>query len=114
MKTDCLLGKPRAEDYLLGMPTGKKPTARKTPAKSKPASKKKPSPKPDATEVALKLVDEAAGLLRKGITTSASTTGKAREEAKKKAHALLTKASSSLESLLSEGTSALRKTINKI
>lgn len=90
-----------------------------------PASKKKPATKSakktssprnhSISEAnALKLVDEAAALLRKGISTSASTTDKARLEAKKKAHTLLNKASSSLSGILDESTSVLRKVINKI
>lgn len=116
MKTHCPLGKHGAAGYLRAMPTAKKTPARKATAKTKPAAKKKakPSPEHTAAHAALKLVDEAAELLRKGITTGASTSEKAREEAKKKAHTLLTKASGSLEALLSGGTSVLRKTINKI
>ena len=67
-----------------------------------------------AANTALKLVDEAAALLRKGIRTSADTTEKSRHEAKQKAHTLLNKASSSLGDLLSGSTSALRSVINKI
>jgi hypothetical protein len=63
---------------------------------------------------ALKLVDEAASLLRKGISTTADTSEKARLDAKKKAHNLLTKAHSSLSDVLSGGTSALHKIIGKV
>jgi len=66
------------------------------------------------TESALKLVDEAASLLRKGISTGADSGEKARLEARKKAHSLLNKASSSLSDVLDGGTSILRKAINKI
>lgn len=119
------------------MPATKKKTSKSAPKKSstktanKPAKKtagkhsRKPaqktahraSPKPRehaAAEGALQLVNEAAALLRKGISTSADTTEKARLEAKAKAHSLLTKASSSLSDLLGGSTSLLRKAINKI
>lgn len=89
----------------------KKAPARKTsPKKSKPAGPREQK----AASAALKLVDEAAALLRKGIRTSADTTEKTRHEAKQKAHALLNKASSSLGDLLSGSTSVLRSAINKI
>lgn len=118
------------------MATKKKKTAVKKSAPKKVAAKKaapkKAAPKkkakksaaqksqaygPRETAVAnsaLKLVDEAAALLRKGIRSSATTTEKSRHEAKQKAHALLNKASSSLGDLLSGSTSALRSVINKI
>ena len=63
---------------------------------------------------ALKLVDKAAALLRKGIRSGAETTQKTRLEAKHQAHGLLTKASSVLGDLLSESTSTLHKVISKI
>ncbi len=98
-----------------------KPAAKKTTKKAagKPAKKSSPkaSPKPRehaVAEGALQLVNEAAALLRKGISTSADTTEKARLEAKAKAHSLLNKASSSLSDILGGSTSLLRKAINKI
>lgn len=111
------------------MATKKKTSAPKTKAAApKKATPKKSAPKKTAAtkskaagprehaaaNAALKLVDEAAALLRKGIRTSANTTEKSRHEAKQKAHTLLNKASSSLGDLLSGGTSALRSAINKI
>lgn len=96
------------------MPTAKKKTA----AVKKPTTVKKvkstASPEHKAATAALKLVDEAATLLRSGISTSAKTTEKTRLEAKKKAHSLLNKASSSLAEVLGSGTSVLRKAINKL
>jgi hypothetical protein len=102
------------------MATKKKPAAKKAPAKKAPA--KKPAHRKATTTShedklaasALKLVDEAAALLRKGIVTGSSTTERTREDAKKRAHVLLNKASVSLGDLLSGSTSALRKVINKI
>ncbi len=90
------------------------PASKKKPAKK--STKKTATPRSHSTSEAnaLKLVDEAAALLRKGISTGASTTDKARLEAKKKAHTLLNKASSSLSGILDESTSVLRKVINKI
>ncbi len=102
------------------MPAAKKKSAPKAAKKAAKPSKKpahKPAPKPaskKAEAAALKLIDEAAALLRKGITTSADTTEKARLEAKQKAHTLITKASHSLSGLLGESTSVLRKVVNKL
>lgn len=95
------------------MPATKKKTAKK-PAK-KPASK--PAPEchdHSVTSSALKLVDEAAALLRKGISTGSDSSEKARLEARKKAHSLLNKASTSLSDVLDGSASILRKVINKI
>ncbi len=63
---------------------------------------------------ALKLVDEAATILRQGIKTSQKTTSKARETAHKKAHALLGKATQHLDDALKSGSSFFRKAINKL
>jgi F0F1-type ATP synthase epsilon subunit len=97
-------------------PATRKPTkkaVRKPSAKSSPKASPKPREQAVA-EGALQLVNEAAALLRKGISTGADTSEKARLEAKAKAHSLLTKASSSLSDLLGGSTSLLRKAINKI
>ena len=91
------------------MSTSKKKSVKKTPVKRKPASREH-----RVATSALKLVDEAAVLLRKGISSSADTSEKARLDAKKKAHALLGKATTSLEGLLDDSASVLRKVINKI
>ena len=94
----------------------KKSAPKKAPAKKTAAKKSHPASSREhkAANAALKLVDEAAALLRKGIRTSANTTEKTRHEAKQKAHSLLNKASSSLGDLLSGSTSVLRSAINKI
>lgn len=63
---------------------------------------------------ALKLVDQAAKILRDGIRTGAKTSEKSRLRAKQEAHSLLNKASTSLDDLLSGSTSILRRVINKI
>ena len=63
---------------------------------------------------ALKLVDQAAALLRKGIRSGAETTHKTRLEAKQQAHGLLNKASSVLGDLLSQSSSTLHKVIDRI
>ncbi len=109
METHSLLGKRKEEEYCGFMPTKKKKPVKKAPAKRKPAS-----PEHKIATNALKLVDEAAVLLRKGISTGADTSEKARLEAKKKAHALIGKAKSSLEGLLEESASTLRKVVNKL
>jgi hypothetical protein len=88
----------------------KKGTARAAAAKKSPARGREEA----LADEALKLVDKAAVLLRKGIRTSAETTHKARLDAKHKAHGLLNKASSLLGDLLSESASTLHKVISKI
>jgi len=84
--------------------------------KAAPASKSKPAGPREhkAAESALKLVDQAASLLREGIRNSADTTEKARLQAKQKAHGLLTKATLSLSDLLEGSSSALHKVIGKL
>ena len=103
------------------MATTKKKTTAKKPApktaRSRKATTKSTSAAPREEALAndaLKLVDKAAALLRKGIRSGAETTQKTRLEAKHQAHGLLTKASSVLGDLLSESTSTLHKVINKI
>jgi hypothetical protein len=119
----------------------KKPAAKKsTPAKAKakvkaavkPAPKKSVPAKSSAAkastkttkvpagreaklaEQALKFVDEAASVLRSGIRGSAETTAKSRIAAKKKANALLGKASSNLSKAIGDGASALQNLLGKI
>jgi hypothetical protein len=65
-------------------------------------------------EQALKLVDEAASVLRSGIRGGAQTTAKSRIAAKKKAHDLLGKASANLSSAIDSGASALQSLIGKL
>lgn len=93
-----------------------KSPAKKT-VKKKTTAKKSHPAGPREQKVAssaLKLVDQAAAILRQGIRTSANTTEKARLEAKQKAHTLLNKASLSLSDLISGSASTLRGVINKI
>jgi hypothetical protein len=89
-----------------------------------PKSVKKPLPAKKATaakpasdhlvEQALKFVDEAAALLRSGIRQGAKTTSQSRAAAKKKAHSLLSKASTSLSQAIEGGTSALQNLLKKL
>jgi hypothetical protein len=101
--------------------TKKKTTPRKAAtgrerSRSTAAKQAKPAgPREEAiANDALKLVDKAAGLLRKAIRSSAETSQTTRLEAKQQAHTLLTKASSTLGQVLSRGTSTLHNVINKI
>jgi len=104
--------------------TARKATVRKaaaqkstpTAATSKPKITNKPAgPREEKlASSALKLVDEAAALLRKGIKTTADVSEKNRTEARKKAHSLLSEATSSLSGLLDSGASALHKAISKL
>jgi 1,4-alpha-glucan branching enzyme len=115
----------------------KKPAPKKSiPAKAKAAVKpapKKATPKKTAAakvntkttsipsgreaklaEQALKLVDEAASVLRTGIRSGAETTAKSRIAAKKKANALLGKASTNLSKAIGDSASALQNLLGKI
>jgi len=104
------------------MPVAKKKTPKAAPKKAAPKTKSKTAAQKTATAVrssteeklaasALKWIDEAASLLRKGVNTTASTSAKARIEAKQKAQTLLTKAHGTLSQALDEGTSFLKKAI---
>ena len=101
--------------------TKKKTTPRKAAtgrggSRSTAAKQAKPAgPREEAiANDALKLVDKAAGLLRKAIRSGAETSQTTRLEAKQQAHTLLTKASSTLGQVLTRGTSTLHNVINKI
>jgi hypothetical protein len=101
--------------------TKKKTTPRKSApgrASSRTATTRKAKPAGPREEAiandALKLVDKAAGILRKAIRSSAETSRTTRLEAKRQAHTLLTKASSTLGQVLNQGTSTLHNVINKI
>jgi hypothetical protein len=65
-------------------------------------------------EDALKLVDQAASVLRDGIRTGAATTAKSRIAAKKKANDLLGKASSNLSKAIGDSASMLQNLLGKI
>jgi len=114
METHSPLGKRKETDYNSRMTASKKKTAKKTTAKKNPVKRKPATREHKIATSALKFVDEAAELLRKGISKSANTSEKARLETKKKAHALLGKAKSSLEELVDDSASVLRKVINTI
>jgi len=98
--------------------TVKKVTASKPKAKKAKTAKKASRPagprEHAVASSALKLVDQAAALLRRGIKTSADTTEKSRLEAKKRAHNLLSQATSSLSGILGSGADALHKAISKL
>jgi hypothetical protein len=101
------------------------PAKKKMPAKALPKKAAAPKVSTKATSVpqgrehklaeqALKLVDQAASVLRSGIRDGAKTTAQSRIAAKKKANDLLGKASSNLNSAISSSTSALQSLIGKI
>lgn len=99
--------------------TARKAPVRKAAAPKSTAAKAKPSRPAGPREEklansALKLIDEAASLLRKGVKTTADVSEKNREAARKRAHTLLTKATSSIGGLLDSGSSALHKAISKL
>ena len=100
--------------------TKKKTTPRKSAAgraksPTSAARKVKPAGREEAiANDALKLVDKAAGLLRKAIRSGAETSRTTRLEAKQQAHTLLTKASSTLGKVLDQGASTLHNVINKV
>jgi hypothetical protein len=98
-----------------------KPAAKKKTATKKPAAKKvntKSTHVPSGreqklAEQALKLVDEAASVLRSGIRSGAETTAKSRIAAKRKASALLSKASTNLSQAIESGASTLQGLLGK-
>jgi len=114
------------------MPTKSKKTPTSKPAPKKVAPTAKAKPKTTASKVntadikvpagreqklaeqALKLVDEAAALLRGGIRTGAAETAKSRIAAKKKATTLLEKATHSLTKAIENSTSTLSSVISKL
>ncbi|MDD5199688.1 MAG: hypothetical protein PHC88_07775 [Terrimicrobiaceae bacterium] len=107
-------------------PVAKKSTPTRAKAAAKPAAKKTASKVNTKTthvpsgreaklaEQALKFVDEAASVLRGGIRSGAETTAKSRIAAKKKASALLDKASSNLSKAIRDSASALQDILGKI
>ena len=97
----------------------KKPASKKATKSSSTKVSTKATPVPQGrehklAEQALKLVDQAASVLRTGIRESASTTAKSRIAAKKKANDLLGKASSNLNKAISSGSSTLQGIIGKL
>lgn len=74
--------------------TSKAKTTKTTPSSSSPVGK--------TADSVLKLVDEAAELLRKGIREGASQTERARLATKRQALTLVSKASSQLSKLISK------------
>lgn len=94
-----------------------KKTSRPAATKATPASKAAPaklSPEEKLAESTIKLLDQAAEVLKKGLTTGASESTKAREAAKKKAHTLLGKAHAILGKGLDEGYALATKTLKKL
>jgi hypothetical protein len=95
--------------------TATKATPRRTSQRNTGAKKSAAGTREEAlADEALKLVDKAAALLRKGIRTGAETTQKTRLGARQEAHGLLNRASSVLGNLLNQSTSTLHKVIDKI
>jgi hypothetical protein len=96
--------------------TPKKAASGQRKSRSTAAKQAKPAgPREEAiANDALKLIDQAAGLLRKAIRSGAETSHTRRLEAKQQAHTLLTKASSTLGHVLDRGASTLHNVINKI
>ena len=100
----------------------KKPAARRAkPAKRKAVKKvtiKVPRSSSSAIDTvadsALKLVDQAASLLRSGIRTSANQTEKARLESKKRALSLVNQASGHLSKALDQGSGTIRNILSRI
>lgn len=99
--------------------TTRKSTSASSRQKAAPRSKTTPSKAKDSAvdqieDNALKLVDEVASLLRKGIREGASRTEKTREATHKKALSLITRASNQLNKAVDTGTSVARKAVNKL
>jgi hypothetical protein len=76
--------------------------------------KRHSSPTDKLASNALKWIDQAADLLREGVTMGASQSSHVRNTARKKAHVLLEKAHTSLGEAIDKGTSTLHKMLGKI
>jgi gamma-glutamyl phosphate reductase len=63
---------------------------------------------------AIKLIDQAASLLKDGVITSAGKTVKARHAVKVKASALVNQASAKLTDAIEQGATALRKGLKNL
>ncbi|MBI5820536.1 MAG: hypothetical protein HZA88_16335 [Verrucomicrobia bacterium] len=63
---------------------------------------------------AVKLIDQAAALLKDGVITSAGKTAKARHAMKVKASALVNQASVKLTDAIDQGAAALRKGLKNL
>lgn len=95
----------------------KKPAAKKKAPARKPAPKSSPQPKSNPEDKiaksALKLIDDAASILRKTVSEGAEVTVKTRETAQKRAHGMVSKAHDLLGDALNKGNSALHGLIGK-
>jgi hypothetical protein len=89
-------------------------TSKSAPKKSAPAKNSSAPTQDKLTKDALKLVDKASSLLRKGIKTGSKATHEARTALHQEAHSLLGQASTNLDHALKSGASFLRKAISKI
>jgi len=104
------------------MATKKKTAARKkspvkktsTSHKSHKTSEPKKITTDAAADHALKLIDQAAALLRKGVRETASKTKSAGSHAAKEAHTLIGQAHKSLSSLLDSTASNLKRATKKL
>ena len=63
---------------------------------------------------AIKLIDQAAGLLKEGVVTGADKTAAARHAMKVKASSLVNQASDKLTDAIRDGSTALRKGLTKL
>jgi hypothetical protein len=87
-------------------------TARKT--KSKPANKATQKRTEEMSRSAAKLIDQAAGLLKRSISTGLKKSEKGREIFKDKAHHSVAFATKNLITVLEKGSEYLRKGIRKL
>lgn len=86
-----------------------KATKRSVKAKNPAAGSKDP-----LVQSAVKLIDQAATLLKDGVTASAGKTAKARHAMKVKASLLVNQASVKLTNAIDEGAAALRKGLKNL
>ncbi len=63
---------------------------------------------------AVKLIDQAAALLKDGVVTGAGKTASVRHAAKVKASALVSQASDKLTEAIQQGATAIRKGLTKL
>ena len=81
---------------------------------AKKSRKSKGHQREPLVQSAVKLIDQAASLLKEGVITSAGKTAKSRHAMKVKASLLVNQASAKLSHAIQKGATAVRKGLKKL
>ena len=81
---------------------------------AKTSRKSKGHEREPLVQSAVKLIDQAASLLKEGVIASAGKTAKSRHAMKVKASSLVNQASDKLTDAIRDGSTALRKGLTKL